>query len=356
MLFFLPYLSEAQNCNQPVADYLYQQYRNQVAQPFSDAAKLDRVRVILNNNCFSSLQIKGLAEVFRDDDARLEFAQLAYARVFDPQDFYEVYNSFAYFSTVFRLHDHVLARRGGASNNPSNPNPSNPPQNTGNLNFPNLIYPSLEGYNGPNNCNFPMNTHDFTLMAQDVVRLGAETARLNRLNTVGNNYCLSTEQAMKFASLLESEENRLFFLKNSFTRIFDIANYGQAVQLFGTANYRTQFMVFINSRPNMNPSQQDTFCEVNTSDYSDIKRRLSAVSFDNEKINLAKSILRTKRCFTTDQIAGLATLFSFSSSRVDFVKFAYDYTKDVDNYYKLTDVFSFSSDKNEILEFIESKQ
>jgi hypothetical protein len=354
--FLLPLASVAQNnnCNQPIADFLYQQQLSKVTQSFNDAERLNRAKLAIDNYCLSSFQIKGLAETFRDDDARLEFAKLAYIRVFDKQNFYEVYNAFAYFSTVFRLHDFVLEQRNGISN-PLITSPTNNPNS--NPNFPNLIYPNYAGYQGASNCGMPMDDHDFNLLAQDVLRLTAETGRLNRLSTIGSNYCLSTEQAMKFASLLENEDNRLLFLKNAYNRVFDLGNYRQAGQLFRNRTTQDQFIIFMNSRTNIGTlNNQGQLCEVNASDYNEIKIRVGKISFDNERLNTIKSIMRVKKCFTVEQVKDLAPLFRFTSGRVEFVKFAYDYTKDVDNFYKLTDVFTFSSDKAEILNFIETKR
>jgi len=348
----LPLISIAQNntCNQPIADFLYQQQLNKVTQPSNDAERLNRARLVVNNYCLSSFQVKGLAETFRGDDARLEFARLAYIRVFDKQNFYEVYNAFAYFSTVFRLHDFVLEQR----NDISNPSITSPTTNP-NTNFPNLIYPNYVGYQGVSNCGMPIDDHDFNLLAQDLLRLTAETGRLNRLNTIGSNYCLSTEQAMKFASLLENEDNRLLFLKNTYNSVFDLGNYRQAGQLFRSRTIQDQFIIFINSRTDRNNfDSQVQLCQISATDYNEIKTRISTISFDNEKLNTIKSIMRVKRCFTVEQIKDLAPLFGFTT--IEFVKFAYDYTKDVDNFYKLTDVFTFSSDKEEILNFIETKR
>lgn len=348
LFLLLPFLSIAQNnnCNQPIADFLYQQQLSNVTQRSNDAEKLNRAKWVINNYCLSSFQVKGLAETFRGDDARLEFAKLAYNRVVDKHDFYEVYNAFAYFSTVFRLHDFVLEQRNTSS-------PTNPTTNPI-IDFPNLIYPDYAGYQGLTNCGMPIDDHDFNLLTQDLFRLTAQTGRLNRLNTIASNYCLSTEQAMKFASLLDNEDNRLLFLKQAYNRVFDLGNYRQAAQLFRNRTLQDQFVVFINSRTSTsNFDSQVQLCEVSTNDYNEIKTRIGNLSFDNEKLNTIKSIMRVKRCFTVEQVKGLVPLFGFTS--VEFVKFSYDYIKDVDNFYKLTDVFTFSSDKEEILKFIETK-
>ncbi len=340
------------NCSQPIADFVFQQQRTRVAQPFNEAERLSRAIQVINMHCLSSVQVRSLAETFRDDDARLEFAKAAYLRVFDVANFYEVYNAFSYFSTVFRLHDFVLLQRGGLVSTPNNP--SAPV-----INFPNLIYPNYEGYVGRRNCNLPMNPHEFNLMAQEIVSINVETTRLNRLNTVANNYCLSVEQAMKFSSLLDNEDNRFIFLKNAFNRIFDVGNYTQATQVFRNRPNQEQWLIYLRGQginTNNPTGTQEPICEVTSDDFNDISNRIRNISFDSERLSTAKSILRIKKCFTTAQIMQLGKHFRFKNSTMDFVKFAYDFTIDVSEYYKVADIFTFSSDKEELMKFIETKR
>jgi len=48
-------------------------------------------------------------------------------------------------------------------------------------------------------------------------------------------------------------------------------------------------------------------------------------------------------------------LFSFEATRLDFAKFAYKYTYDISNYYKLNDAFTFESSIEELNNFINGK-
>jgi hypothetical protein len=47
-------------------------------------------------------------------------------------------------------------------------------------------------------------------------------------------------------------------------------------------------------------------------------------------------------------------LFSFESTRLDFAKFAYAYTLDLRNYYKLNDAFTFESSIDDLDKYIQS--
>jgi hypothetical protein len=59
--------------------------------------------------------------------------------------------------------------------------------------------------------------------------------------------------------------------------------------------------------------------------------------------------------FTTDQIIELCKLFSYDSDRLVFAKYAYDYCVDKNLYFSVGEVFRYSSDKNELMTFINGK-
>ena len=72
-----------------------------------DSEKHRRARDMIRMHRLTSLQVKAIAQRLRNDDARLEFATVAYPRTIDPENFYEVYDAFTTFSKVMRLHDRI---------------------------------------------------------------------------------------------------------------------------------------------------------------------------------------------------------------------------------------------------------
>lgn len=72
-----------------------------------DSGRQRHAREMVRAHALTSLQVKAIAQRLRNDDARLEFATLAYARTVDPENFYEVYDAFTTFSKVMRLHDRI---------------------------------------------------------------------------------------------------------------------------------------------------------------------------------------------------------------------------------------------------------
>lgn len=82
---------------------------------------------------------------------------------------------------------------------------------------------------------------------------------------------------------------------------------------------------------------------------------LKKESFDDNRLSLAKQMVSTHN-MSALQIKHLAESFTFNNGKVDFLKYAYAYCVDPQNYYECLDVLTFSSDKEEVLKFIQNKR
>ncbi len=342
------YAQGPRHCDVPLPDHVFRQKHKSVTLQPTEDRKLQVAKAIASNNCLSTEQVKALASLFIDDFNRLEFAKTAWQNTVDKENFYFVYDDFAYFSTVFMLHDYVKSMEG----HPTDYLPPYVPPVS--LNFPALNYPVYENYHGPSNCNYPIREDEFTRLAIQVSANHGETSRALLLAQIAQNNCLSVSQAMKLSSLLISEPNRLDFFKTAYHTIFDLNNLAYGEQLFLQMPNKAAYNNFIN-RPVPGPVGPPP-CIVNADEFGQIKETISKESFNSTKLTLAKQIIRSKNCFTTMQVSEMVRLFSFEDSRLELAKFAYDFTIDKENYYKVADAFSFSSSKEELMRFLEEKR
>ncbi|MBR1550552.1 MAG: DUF4476 domain-containing protein [Bacteroidales bacterium] len=83
--------------------------------------------------------------------------------------------------------------------------------------------------------------------------------------------------------------------------------------------------------------------------------RMKNQSFDSDRLALGKVIVASSN-LTAAQIARLAETIDFSSSQVEFLKYAYNYCIDKPNYYTTVDVLTFSSDKKKVLDYIATQK
>ncbi len=82
---------------------------------------------------------------------------------------------------------------------------------------------------------------------------------------------------------------------------------------------------------------------------------LKGKDFSDERLIAAKAIAK-KRCLSSDQVARIAQIFNFESTRLEFVKYSYPYTFDPENFETIAEVFSFNSSIKEFQSFLSSKK
>lgn len=91
-----------------------------------------------------------------------------------------------------------------------------------------------------------------------------------------------------------------------------------------------------------------------SADMGNLKGSIQKQSFSDNKMNVAKTFLKNK-CLSVSQIKDIMGLFSFEADKLSFAKLAYDRCVDKENYYMVSDAFSFSSSNDELTDYINSK-
>lgn len=91
---------------------------------------------------------------------------------------------------------------------------------------------------------------------------------------------------------------------------------------------------------------------MSTEDFESAKKTISSKNFEDSKLTIAKQIIQSN-CLLSSQVKEILMLFSFEDTRLTFAKFAYAYTLDLGNYYKLNDAFSFELSIDELNKYIE---
>lgn len=113
------------------------------------------------------------------------------------------------------------------------------------------------------------------------------------------------------------------------------------------------------SKPEMVPPEiqiQEAKVRAATPDELDsLLLRMRAQRFDNERLALGKVIVASTN-LSAAQIALLAETIDFSSSQVEFLKYAYSYCLDPANFYRTVEVLTFTSDRRKVLDYIATQR
>jgi hypothetical protein len=343
----------SQNCPSPVTTILFQQKMNQFSTIRQDQQRLAAANDFVLKNCLLTYQVKQIAELFNDDVTRLEFVQNAYPIIFDKENVYDLYDAFAYFSSVMRLHDYIASLSERVSRPERGTDISYRPYS-----FPDYNYPSYENYHETTPCSQPISDEVFYRLLHNVMMNHDDDARVNAAIELAENNCLTVAQIMKMGSLIEQETKRLDYLKRSYDYTYDVGNFQYSNQLFKEKSNSTDLDNYVRDRKGRpgkdshNHGDRENRCRLSDTEMLDIVKNIKDQSFENTQLTMTKQIVRSKQCFTTVQIKQLIDIFSFESTKLDIAKYCYAYCIDRDNYYKLNSSFSFSSSVDDLTKFI----
>ena len=92
---------------------------------------------------------------------------------------------------------------------------------------------------------------------------------------------------------------------------------------------------------------------MNVQSFANFKQSLSNESFDNTRMNIAKQVINSNY-FTTAQIKEVLQSFSFENNKLEMAKYAYKNTLDKNNYFSVADNFTFSTNKDELMRYIQN--
>ncbi len=91
-----------------------------------------------------------------------------------------------------------------------------------------------------------------------------------------------------------------------------------------------------------------------TTVFASAKVTITNAASETAKLAMAKQVTQNN-CLSPAQIVDVMQLFTFESTKLDFSKFAYDFTTDKRSYYDVSDGLTSESAKTELDNFIESK-
>lgn len=90
-------------------------------------------------------------------------------------------------------------------------------------------------------------------------------------------------------------------------------------------------------------------------DFNGAMATIKKQSFEDSRLKTAKQVV-SANCLSVDQVMQIANAFSFEDNKLELAKYAYDYCIEQKNYFKLNGIFSFSSNADELSDYVQSRQ
>lgn len=347
----------AQPLLKPMPDNIFFQELNRLKVTRPDQKKLTMACDLVRRNSLLTIQAKKVAALFATDYFRLEFMQCVFHSIYDEENIYDLYDSFASLSTAMRFHDFI------GEQSPKSHRQGRYRDSYGrDYAFPEYNYPSYENYHDDYLCDRPINEEEFHEVVIEILKLRDDDSRIQAASRIAESNCLTVSQIMKLGSIIEKEQKRLEYLKRTYDHTYDVNNYSYGNQLFKEKIYINEFETFVrdrktrNNHDNNRERRQDGYCRVSDTEMSEIIASIKHQSFENTKLESAKQIVRAKQCFTVYQIKQMLELFSFENSRLDLAKFCYNSCTDRTDYYKINSSFTFSGSVDELNKYIQSQR
>jgi hypothetical protein len=85
--------------------------------------------------------------------------------------------------------------------------------------------------------------------------------------------------------------------------------------------------------------------------FAALRETLKKERFDNSRLTIAKQVI-DQNYFTVDQVKQLAQMYSMDNYKLDLAKYAYKNTVNKPDYFMLYEVFSFSTSKEDLANYI----
>lgn len=101
-----------------------------------------------------------------------------------------------------------------------------------------------------------------------------------------------------------------------------------------------------------NQNHQKTRSDFSISEFNMLMSKIKGVNFDRERMQIAKDALQTNKLMTSIQIYQIASFFVFERSKIEFVKYAYEYTIDKENFSDVYSAFTHRKSINKLSVYV----
>ncbi len=89
--------------------------------------------------------------------------------------------------------------------------------------------------------------------------------------------------------------------------------------------------------------------------FSEALSTIEKQSFEETQLKTAKQVTAVN-CLSVDQIMQIANTFNFEDNKLEYAKYAYEFCTEPKNYFKLNEIFSFSSNVDVLSDYVQSRQ
>jgi hypothetical protein len=191
-----------------------------------------------------------------------------------------------------------------------------------------------------------------------------ETDRARKARELTTAYRLSSHQVKVIARTIPGEDARIEFALAAYPFTADPQNFYEVYDVFESFSkvFRLHDQL-VRLRAQPSPPSPGPVPPVVTGppplgdvDLAEILKAVKRENFDDNKLAVARQITTSaKGRIASRQVADILKLFTFDDRRLDLAKSAYDCVLDPWNYHLVYETFKFSSNRETLSEYIQSR-
>jgi len=319
------------------------------------AGRIAMAMEIATKEHFYTGQIQEMALMLENDKLRFQFALKAFENAVNPQHYYTVLDAFDLRSTAFRFADAVKRMESESPNNHINQPEIHHPEE-----LVQITLPDASAYDGktPEGCTSPMSDKAFSSLKARLMQVKSPQGKLKLAREQVKSKCMSVGQVMQMAQLIRDENLRYDLFEAADNLVYDLGNRREFARMLQSKALKDKLIALYNKQPEPDmvekkPAEAD--CRVPAREMEEILSVLNDIDFESSRMKEAQSIIKRKRCFRTEQIIRMLKTMDYENSRLELAKFAFPYVIDKANYYKVNDIFEFTSSKDDMREFLDGQ-
>lgn len=198
--------------------------------------------------------------------------------------------------------------------------------------------------------------HQFQDKLRTLERLKNSTEQAREANSLLRDGWLSSLQVKALARTITQEDARYDFALAAYPRTVDPENFYEVYDAF--TSYSKVFRLHDRIREFRAPATPPAHVgiqPISDEAMADLLKAVRAESFDDTKKAVVRQMFAGKRRFLSRQVGEIVRLFSFDNARLEIAKLAYDSVVDPENYYQVSQVLDFTSNKDALARYIESR-
>jgi hypothetical protein len=317
------------------------------------AGRIAMAMEIAGKEHFYTGQIQEMALMLENDKLRFQFALKAFENAVNPEHYYTVMDAFDLKSTAFRFADAVKQLE-------TNSEDIHIPAAEAPAQLVQIKLPDASAYEGttPDDCNKVFSDNEFSSLKAQLMQVKSPQGKLKLAITQVKTHCMTVAQVMKMAQLIHNEKLRYDLFASAVHRVYDMENTRAFAQMLQSEALKNKLYAISKPKPKPDmieekPAESD--CRVPAREMEEILSVLNDIDFESSRMKEAQSIIKRKRCFRTEQIIRMLKTLDYENSRLELAKFAFPYVIDKANYYKVNDIFEFTSSKDDMREFLDGQ-